>query len=108
MTRPNLLEWLVACWYVQRITRRLLFSKRAAFFDALRPLVIEYGQIIFYPEAFLFIRVSDVERAIAAAEKVTNVRAERRSMVQPRVINGYYATESGGGASGYGTDRRKP
>ena len=62
--------WLVAVYRARAYANRVLFSKRQAFLNHLRPVTAN-GRVIAYPDAWLYITPMDVSRAIEAADRVS-------------------------------------
>ena len=67
------IHWLWAMWRAKRFVSRtkdhLIFSQRRAFFKAMRPLFKDSETaVIDWPDAWLFVTIKDVRRAIAAAK----------------------------------------
>ena len=74
---PGLLEWLYVVWTVRRIQKRLTFSKRVAFYKALRPRFDDYPVdrtlCVEWPDAFVLLTMTDLDRALAAVENIEDV-----------------------------------
>lgn len=59
--------YLIACWRAKRYCNRANFTRRTAFLAELKPFANGYKDRMAYPEAWLYIKNFDVDRAMTWA-----------------------------------------
>lgn len=76
-------RWAANMRSIKRFERTLSFSERKVFYDELRPrdtsVPADEGRCIAYPDAFMFITINDVIRAM---EAVVRYRIQRRNVLK--------------------------